>query len=73
MYEYTLSKEVINEGKICGVDEIRSEVLKRCNVDEIILYFCNKPQLNKIKPIQWSNLNIIPIPKKGDLSLGSNL
>ena len=25
-----------------------------------------------MKPTQWSILNIIPIPKKGDLSLGNN-
>ena len=39
MYEYKLAKDVIKEGKSCGVDEIRSEVLKRCNIDDIILYF----------------------------------
>ena len=72
MYEYTLAKEVIKEGKSCGVDEIRPEVLKRCNIDYIILYFCNKSLLYKMKPKQWSILNIIPIPKKGDLSLCSN-
>ena len=72
MYEYKLAKEVIKEGKSCGVDEIRPEVLKRCNIDDIILYFINKALLDKMKPKQWSILNIIPIPKKGDLSLGSN-
>ena len=68
MYEYKLAKEVIKEGESCGVDEI----LKRYNIDDIILYFCNKALLDKMKPKQWSILNIIPIPKKGDLSLGSN-
>ena len=72
MYEYMLAKEVIKEGKSCGVDEIRPEVLKRCNIDDIIIYFCNKALLDKMKPKQWSILNIIPISKKGDLSLGSN-
>ena len=37
MYEYKLAKYVIKEGKSCGVDEIRPEVLKRCNIDDIIL------------------------------------
>ena len=37
MYEYKLAKEVIKEGKSCGDDEIRPEVLKRCNIDDIIL------------------------------------
>ena len=72
MYEYKLETEVIKDGKSCGVDEIRSEVLKRCNIDDIILYFCNKSLLDKIKPKQLSILNIIPIPKKGDLRLCSN-
>ena len=72
MYEYKLAKEVIKEGKSCGVDEIRPKVLKRCNIDDIILYFCNKALLDKMKPTIWSIFNIIPIPKKGDLSLGSN-
>ena len=72
MYEYKLAKEIIKEGKICGVDEIRPEVLKRCNIYDIILYFCNKALLNQMKPKQWSILNKIPIPKKRDLSLGSN-
>ena len=29
MYEYKLAKEVIKEGKSCGVDEIWPELLKR--------------------------------------------
>ena len=72
MYEYKLAKEVIKEGKSCGVDEIRPEIFKLCNIDDIILYFCNKALLDKMKQKQWSILNIIPIHKKGDLSLGSN-
>ena len=71
MYEYKLAKEVIKECKIGAVDELRPELL-RCNIDEIILYICNKALLAQMKPKQWSILNIIPIPKKGDLSLGSN-
>ena len=72
MYEYNLAKEVVKEGKSCGVDDIRPEVLQICNIDKMILYFCNKALLDKMKPIQWSILNIILIPKKGDISLGSN-
>ena len=53
MYEYKLAKEVIKEGKSCGVDEIRPEVLKLCNIDDIILYFCNKALLDQMKPKQW--------------------
>ena len=70
-YEYKFEKEVIIECNSCSVDEIRPEVLKRCDTDDIILYFCNKALLDKMKPKQLSILNIIPIPKKGDLSLCS--
>ena len=33
---------------------------------------CNDALLKGKKPDQWSILNIIPIPKSGDLSLGGN-
>ena len=52
MYEYKLVKYVIKEGKSCGVDEIRPEVLKRCIIDYIIIYFINKALLDKMKPKQ---------------------
>ena len=70
--EYGKAKEAIKEGKSCGADEIRPEVLKRCDLDDIVLEFCNRALLEGEKPKQWSVLNIIPIPKSGDLSLGSN-
>ena len=41
---------------------------KNCDLDHIILEFCNNSLLNGEKPDQWSVSNIIPIPKKGDLS-----
>ena len=47
MYEYKLAKEVINECKSCGVEDIRPEVLKRSNIDEIIIYFCNSIRSNE--------------------------
>ena len=49
MYKYKLAKEVIKEGKSWRVDEIRPEVLKRCNIDDIIIYLCNKALLGKMK------------------------
>ena len=35
--EYQLAKKRLREGKAAGPDEIPPEVLKRCNIDEIIL------------------------------------
>ena len=66
--EYKTAKAVIKEAKACGDDGIAPEVLKRCDLDEIILDFCNNALLHGKKPDQWSISNIIPIPKKGDLS-----
>ena len=70
--EYEKAKKSLVEGKSCGEDGIPPEVLKRCNLDEIILSFCNNALVNGDKPSQWSILNIIPIPKSGDLSKGGN-
>ena len=70
--EYEKAKQSTTEGKSCGEDGVTPEVLKRCNIDSIILDFCNAALLKREKPAQWSMLNIVPIPKSGDLSLGSN-
>jgi hypothetical protein len=70
--EYTKAKNSVKEGKSFGEDGIPPEVVKRCNLDEIILDFCNGALLNRQKPDQWSIMNIIPVPKSGDLSNTAN-
>ena len=60
------------EGKSSGEDNIPPEILKRCDLDDIVLGFCNEALVNREKPSQWSILNIVPLPKSGDLSLGGN-
>ena len=45
---------------------------ERWNLDEEILVFCNRALLEGLKPEQWSIMNIIPLPKNGDLSKGNN-
>ena len=70
--KYQRAKKAIMECKACGEDGVSPEVLKRCQVDDIILEFCNTALLHHKKPSQWSLANIIPIPKSGDLSLGGN-
>ena len=61
------------EGKASGEDlHIPPEVLKRCDLDDIVLDFCNDALLEGKKPSQWSVLNIVPIPKSSDLSIGGN-
>ncbi len=70
--EYQKAKNAIKEGKSFGEDGVPPEVIKRCNLDEIILDFCNQALLNNRKPDQWSILNLIPVPKSGDLSNTAN-
>jgi hypothetical protein len=60
------------EWKRCGEDHIPVEVIKRCQIEEIVLSFCNEALMNKNKPAKWSILNIVPIPKAGDMSSASN-
>ena len=70
--EYIQAKRSLVEGKSCGEDNIPPEVLKRCDLDDIVLEFCNDAFINRRKPSQWSILNIVPIPKSGDLSQAGN-
>ena len=70
--EYQRAKKAIVEGEAYGEDGVSPEVLKRCQVNDIILEFYNTGLLHHKKPSQWSFANIIPIPKSGDLSLGRN-
>ena len=70
--EYRTAKTSIKEGKACGDDNIAPEVLKRCDLDHIVLDFCNNALQYGQKPEQWSISNIVPIPKKGDLSMPQN-
>ena len=60
------------EGKSSSEDNILPEVLKRCDIDDIVLGFSSDALVNREKLSQWSILNIVPIPKYGDLSLGGN-
>ena len=66
--EYRKAKTSIKEGKACGEDKVAPEVLKRCDLGSIVLDFCNRARTKGEKPDHWSISNIIPLPKKGDLS-----
>ena len=61
------------EGKSAGPDDIPPEVIKRCNLNDIILSFANKLLMENVKPEQWSEIDLLPIPKSGDLSNTGNL
>lgn len=70
--ELVEAKKTIKEGKAYGNDNIAPEVLKRVDMDEIILDFCNRALTDGSIPDQWRQLNIVPVPKKGNLTKVDN-
>lgn len=51
---------------------VSMRVLKNCYLEYIVLQMCNLTLMKKGKPDQWSFLNIIPVPKSGNLSDPNN-
>ena len=70
--EFRRVKASLQLGKAAGPDNIPPEVLKSCDFDEICLNFCNRALMECDKPDLWSLMNIIPVPKSGDLSNTNN-
>ena len=71
--EYRKAKQAMKEDKSPpSEDGIVPEILKRCDMDDIMLEFCNKLHIDGEKPDQWGINDIIPLPKKGDLSITKN-
>ena len=70
--ELGVAKKNIQEGKAYGDDGIAPEVLKRVDIDKEILDFCNKALADGSIPDQWRQLNIVPVPKKGNLTKVDN-
>ena len=62
--ELERAKSKIVEGKAAGPDNIPPEVIKRFDLDDIILDFANSLLIRGDKPNQWSSSNIIPIVDK---------
>ena len=59
------------EEKTLGFDGFAPEVLKYSHLDDIILGYMNK-LLVREKPDHWSESEIIPLPKSGELTLTDN-
>ena len=69
MEEVIKARKMLKEGKSPGEDRIMPELLlKRCDIDDILLHFANKLLINSEKPEQLTILNLEPIPKSGNLS-----
>ncbi|KAJ4937844.1 hypothetical protein JOQ06_002474 [Pogonophryne albipinna] len=60
--ELARTKSTVREGKSAGPDGIPPEVLKYCDLDDLILDFCNLALLHNMQPDIWSLSNIIPVP-----------
>ncbi|XP_062577713.1 uncharacterized protein LOC134239565 [Saccostrea cucullata] len=70
--EYRKVKSSLKLGKAAGPDEIPPEVFKLCDFDSVCLGFCNDALANNDKPDTWSFMNIVTVPKSGDLSKTDN-
>ena len=65
-------KKCLKLGKFSGEDGTPNELLKYCNIDDIVLKYANSLLLDGHKAQQWSDINILLLPKDGDLSNASN-
>ena len=70
--EYLAVKKYLMLGRVSGEDGIPNELLKYCNIDDIVLEYANSLLLDGHKPQQWSDINILLLPKDGNLSNASN-
>ena len=58
--------------RACGEDNTPAELLKLPGILNILLTILNKTLLEGEIPSEWKTQLLIPIPKKGDLSLCDN-
>lgn len=72
MDEYKPAKKNIKTGETAGPDGIPPEVLKYCDLKETVLQYANKLLMNLDRPNQWSESNLVPTSKVGNLSQVSN-
>ena len=70
--EFAKVKAYLRQGKSAGPDGIPPEVIKNCNLDDVILEICNQALMESNMPEIWSLSHIIPVPKSGDLSKPDN-
>ena len=72
MEEYRRAKKSLKNNKCGGEDGIMPEILKYVPIDDVILDFINQAYNDGKVPEQWSTINIVPVPKSGDMSKTDN-
>ena len=72
MDEYKPAMKNTKTCKAAGPDVVPREVLKYCDLKETVLQYANKLLMTLDRPNQWSESNLVPIPKDGNLSQVSN-
>ena len=72
VYSVWMSTKQLNLRLAGGEDGIVPEILKRCNIDDIVLENCNRDLENGPIPESWKISIIIPIAKKKDLTDPNN-
>jgi hypothetical protein len=70
--ELAEARKKIKEGMSYGDDGIAPEILKRVDLDDVTLHFCNRAFVDGSFPNQWRKLNIVPVSKKGNLTKVDN-
>ena len=70
--ELNAARKQLKSGKASGEDGISPEIIKYVDTGDIVLEMCNDALLNRRIPDQWKRLNIVPVPKKGDLTKTQN-
>ena len=66
------AKKQLRFGKAPGEDGILPEMLKVVDIDDIILQISNRFYMDNQMPDQLGILNLLPLPKSGDLSKTGN-
>ena len=67
-----LKEKQLRDGKAPGENGIMPELLRRVDLDDIILKISNKFYLDNQMPEQLGILNLIPLPKSGNLGIMGN-
>ena len=70
--ELKIAIKKLNSSKAFGPDNIPAIIWKDDIFHDLLLKLCNFCLINKTCPSSWRTSQIIPVPKKGDLTLVTN-